>query len=1106
MSFDNSRFTFNPWNDYFGVVMQQGRVQLDADWNDWLTQFARRMQAGTLDMLGLSGVPTTTPGAFQVTASTDASGKPHITFGVGRIYVEGLLAENRGPAAAAQWDALLGEWTGTPQTQVDYAAQPYLPSAPAIPTPPAGPYLVYLDVWQREVTSLADPNLVDAAVGVDTTGRLQTVWQVKFVDVSSVGSVTLTTPDSEIPPWFDIIQPSSSLLTLGVVPSASTGQCAISSGSGYTGLENQLYRVEIHQPGTAAPAAFAVGTAPTPGTATFKWSREDASIVALVTAIASVNGNTASQLTVPTLGRDQVLGFQVGNWIELINDALELNGLPGELHQIVSIDPVGLTITLDSLISNTSFPLNGTPPPAGHTRIRRWDQSATIFESDNQTAWSTLAAGAEGDIPVPPSGTALVLENGITVSFDLAPSLSTTGGTFATGDYWTFSARTADGSVTMLNQPVSAQNQQSTVWSATTAYTIGQIVTSGGIFYTCLLANTNQAPPSTAYWSAPQAPPEGIHHHYCRLAIIDFTGTPPTDCRQLFPPLANPAIHVLNTTLSGGVPFLNDSTVAAQALTNGINVVCDGMIDPAILAQPASTFNCPICFVTADLPASTTPPSGGFSPLTLAATVTVTSTTITWLPTADALQALESQIPPAGPPVLARLTLKGNGIWAADNSNVFLNGATMGLATNSGGTQITALQFPSGDGRPSADFQMWFWLSSQPVATLSNSGVLDFGLQAVGVASSPQTITLTNISGDPFTISSTSTSGSTPGYFSFADPSNTTVNPGDTLTISIIFTPLLTIPSSAQITILLSVGSPLLIQVTGTGIAAASLGYTPSSISFSQLQPVNSSSTPQIVTLTNNGQSPLVISSITTSTSDFTQTSTCISANGGGTLGSGASCQISVVFSPSLSGPINDSLVINTNAGNVSVPLTGTGMALSPGLSVSPTSLAFGLVVIEENLVKNLTLISTGNEAVTLGTPTLSGVNPGNFAVTAVSAEVLFPGTQATVSIQFTPTSIAVFSAQVNFPSSAGTLTVPLTGNGRFLKALLNDKLRFIEKNILEQAVPREPEISKDVPPDAENESGTRTAFITPEERPAVETNAPEEPHEEPPKEGSQGE
>ena len=38
MSFDKSRFTFNPRKDYAGVVMQQGRVQLDSDWNEWLAE------------------------------------------------------------------------------------------------------------------------------------------------------------------------------------------------------------------------------------------------------------------------------------------------------------------------------------------------------------------------------------------------------------------------------------------------------------------------------------------------------------------------------------------------------------------------------------------------------------------------------------------------------------------------------------------------------------------------------------------------------------------------------------------------------------------------------------------------------------------------------------------------------------------------------------------------------------------------------------------------------------------------------------------------------------------------------------------------------------
>ena len=180
MSFDASRFSFHPWNDYLGVVMQQGRVQLDSDWNEWVAELGRRLQAGTMDTVGRAVVPRTTPEGFQILAAGGA-----LTIGVGRMYVDGLMAENHG-TAPVQWDATLAEQVGG--APVPFLDQPYLPfndsnqPAPANlfdrPVLSGGPHLVYLDVWQRELTHLQAPDLVEKAVGVDTTGRLQTVWQV----------------------------------------------------------------------------------------------------------------------------------------------------------------------------------------------------------------------------------------------------------------------------------------------------------------------------------------------------------------------------------------------------------------------------------------------------------------------------------------------------------------------------------------------------------------------------------------------------------------------------------------------------------------------------------------------------------------------------------------------------------------------------------------------------------------------------------------------------------------------------------------------------------------------------------------------------------------
>jgi hypothetical protein len=103
---------------------------------------------------------------------------------------------------------------------VPYEQQPYYPNVSAVaPFPQAGgPYLMYLDVWQREVTFLENPDLVEKAVGVDTTGRLQTVWQVKWLDVSSVPGVNCSTPDSSLPAaWQQLLLPPGARLTTGIV-------------------------------------------------------------------------------------------------------------------------------------------------------------------------------------------------------------------------------------------------------------------------------------------------------------------------------------------------------------------------------------------------------------------------------------------------------------------------------------------------------------------------------------------------------------------------------------------------------------------------------------------------------------------------------------------------------------------------------------------------------------------------------------------------------------------------------------------------------------------------------------------------------------------------
>ena len=170
MSPDLSRVRFDPRRDHTGVVMQQGRLLLDADWNELVALLQRRLAAGSADLAskgpatgiqGVAVVPRTTPDAFEVTLAGGV-----LTIGRGRMYVDGVLAENHG-TGPEEWDPLLAELRGT--QDVPFEAQPY--RRPIADPPTAGQYLAYPDVWQRELTHVEAPDLVEPAVGVDTTAR-----------------------------------------------------------------------------------------------------------------------------------------------------------------------------------------------------------------------------------------------------------------------------------------------------------------------------------------------------------------------------------------------------------------------------------------------------------------------------------------------------------------------------------------------------------------------------------------------------------------------------------------------------------------------------------------------------------------------------------------------------------------------------------------------------------------------------------------------------------------------------------------------------------------------------------------------------------------------
>jgi Family of unknown function (DUF6519) len=400
MAGDYTRFTYRPEDAHSAVLMQQGRVELDADWNELVELIQRRLRVETVDVIGRCGVPRETLEGFKI-GGTVSSG---LTIGVGRCYVDGLLAENRG-TGTEQHEPVWGERVR--QNPTPYLDQPYLKPAP---NPPGGtgPHLVYLDVWERELTAAEDPDLVEPAVGVDTANRLQTVWAVR-IEANIGAGVTCDSDWSTVSQWADITRPSGARLTSAAQGTvAPPDPCHVSPAGGYRGVDNRLYRVEVHDDGSRT------GRPPS-----FKWSRDNGAVAA---ELRSMSDETQSTVTVGVrrIGRDGTLRFKEGDWVELTDDVREFAGLPGVMGKIApnGVDAQANEITLIG-------PLETKVDSTKNARVRRWDQQAQV---DPNT----------GAIPIgaTPTTTPFKLEYGIEVSFDLeAP------GDWHVGDYWVFAAR-----------------------------------------------------------------------------------------------------------------------------------------------------------------------------------------------------------------------------------------------------------------------------------------------------------------------------------------------------------------------------------------------------------------------------------------------------------------------------------------------------------------------------------------------------------------------------------------------------------------------------------------------------------------------------------------
>jgi hypothetical protein len=216
--------------------------------------------------------------------------------------------------------------------------------------------------------------------------------------------------------------------------------------------------------------------------------------------------------------------------------------------------------------------------------------------------------------------------------------------------------------------------------------------------------------------------------------------------------------------------------------------------------------------------------------------------------------------------------------------------------------------------------------------TFSPPGIF-FGNIFVRTTSAPQTITLSNNQSGPLTISGISTSLAA---FTQDNDCPNILSAGASCTITLTFTPsaiktfqgfLIDNDDSAT--------SPNQISVRGTGVSPVTVSPT-SGVPFGS-QVIHTSSSPQIVTVSNVQNVTLNFSSIQLLSPNFHQSNTC-----GSSIPANSSCTVTIVFTPTLLGPLTGVVKLSDDASNSpqAIQLSGTGVAASPTPTPSATPTA----------------------------------------------------------------------------------------------------------------------------------------------------------------------
>lgn len=299
---------------------------------------------------------------------------------------------------------------------------------------------------------------------------------------------------------------------------------------------------------------------------------------------------------------------------------------------------------------------------------------------------------------------------------------------------------------------------------------------------------------------------------------------------------------------------------------------------------------------------------------------------------------------------------------------------------------------------------------------------LSFGEVPVGESATLE-LSITNTGSAPLELRSVSV---IEGSQWFDASGGGTLEEGASTTVSVTFTPEESGSKSGRIVVQSNDPSnpALTVQLSGTGVEG-DLTVSPSAVSFGDVS-IDETRT-ETITLSNDGDAPVTVTSVTVTGAD----SAAFAANVRGvTLDGGESRDVQVSFSPSEERAFQGTLLVRTQGGSsTSVSLSGTGV--EKRLNVSPRSLDFGDVTVEETRTRTITISNPTESEVSISGVQITSGETAAFTISGAQS-TLGPEESTTVQITFRPGERRNYTATVGVFGPEGDLqgAVALSGTG----------------------------------------------------------------------------